>query len=276
MEVCRQIQEIRFLPTMIDDSWRAPLNRWGIVRLWFLLFVFAVGVLWGKGAPVFARGTAGADTSVVDVRTPSSEALARYRNDPDYTYAQSQGLTWWDQFWAWVFDQLGEMTNVPWGEEILIVLAVLVSAGILLIAARWIFRMRPTSPVDGESPLSPEAPVTREALETVDFAAEAEAAEDDGAYRRAVRYHYLALLQHLVRADLVVWTSDKSNRALVRETQGTPVHDPFDRATELFEIVWYGDMALDRSTYAQIRDVLARARTRTPPDVSSPEPQPAS
>ncbi len=223
----------------------------------------------GRAAPALPQ----ADTMEVVVRTPQESTLAPYLGDSDYTYESRSGTSWWDQFWSWVFDQFGQTTSVPWAEEVLYGLAILVVTGMFLFAARWLFRMRPTAPVEGRSSLAADAPVTREELETLDFRAEAEAAEADGAYRRAVRFRYLDLLQHLVQANLVDWTPQKANRELVQETRGTPVHEPFARATELFEVVWYGNVPLNRSSYEQVRDTLTRARTAAS---STQDPQPTA
>jgi len=221
----------------------------------------------GRPLPTLQR----ADTTEIVVRTPQESTLAPYRADSDYVYESRSGTSWWDQFWSWVFDQLDRTANVPWATELLYGLAILVMTGMFLFAARWLFRMRPTAPMERRSSLAADAPVTREELETLDFRAEAEAAEADGAYRRAVRFRYLDLLQHLVQANLVDWTPDKANRELVRETRDTPVHDPFDRSTKLFEVVWYGDVSINRMSYEQVRDTLTRARTAA---LSTEDPNP--
>jgi len=237
------------------------------------LLVLMMGNIGGEVRSASAMGARPVDTSEVVVRTPASETLARYRTDPAYSYDTAAGGTsWWDRLWAWIFDQLDRAVSVPWAEEGLYALAVLATAGLLLFAVHWLFRMRRTAPVERRTSLSADASVTRETLETADFAAQAEAAEADRAYRRAVRFYYLDLLQRLVRADLVVWTPDKANRELVRETRGTPVYDAFARSTTFFERVWYGDVSLDRSSYERIREDLARARTQVPETEPHPAP----
>jgi hypothetical protein len=240
----------------------------GIATTMRTLAFFLILSMGGGGGGVhatFGAEIGRADTTKVLVRRPSSETLAQYRTDSDYSYeTASSGTSWWDQLWAWIFEQLDRTVRVPWAEEILYALAVLVTAGLLLFAARWLFRMRRTAPVERRPSLSADAPVTRETLETADFVEQAKAAEADGAYRRAVRFYYLDLLQRLMQADLVGWTPDKANRELVRETRGTAVHDAFDRATEIFEVVWYGNVSLDRSTYDRIREEVAQARDRVP------------
>jgi hypothetical protein len=223
-----------------------------------------MGGLLGAAPPaVLSAGPAPVppDTAAVTVRTPSTETLARYRTDPAYTYeSTSASPGWWDRFAAWVAEQWAHATAVPWASEILFGLAVLACTGLLLVGAYWLVRARRTRPVEASAPTAPGASVTREEMDTVDFAARAAEAEADEAYRAALRWHYLAVLQHLMRVGLIDWTPDKANRALVRETRGHPVHDRFARATDVFEAVWYGGVSVREASYDDLRAPMTAAR----------------
>lgn len=228
-----------------------------------MLFVCLGAADWSQGhvpsAPVSA------DSTDIEVRVPSSDLLAEYRNNPEYTYeSASQVPPWWDRLWSWIFQYVDSAMDVPGAFELLVGIVVLVIGGGLVFAVYWLFRMRRTQPVDTSSTIETDGTVTREALERVDFLAQAEEAEAENLYRHAIRYHYLGLLQRLMKADLIDWTPEKANQSLVRETSGHPVHDSVARATDVFEAVWYGDLAVDASTYERLRDVMVTAREQSP------------
>lgn len=227
------------------------------------------------GGPTDVRGEgpfsrAGADSADVVVRTPSSETLAEYRQNPDYAYEeQTVGTSWWNRLWRWIFQRVDASTEVPWATGILNGLLLLLSTTVLLFGVYWLVRARWTRPVASAESIVDGDDLTQETLATVDFGAKAETAETNQAYRQAVRYHYLDLLQRLMDADLILWTSDKSNRDFVQQTRDHRVHDAFARATNLFEIVWYGSVSLRRSTYEQVREAMSAVRRHLASPVSS-------
>ncbi len=203
----------------------------------------------------------GPDTSGITVRTPRAETLAPYRADPAYTDpTESSGLGWWDRIRRWLLEHGEPVSSMPWMDEILYGLTALIVTAILVAAVRWLLRMRVTPPVEAQSAVANAPAVTREDMETVDFTARAEDAAAAGNYRKAVRHHYLAVLQHLMEADLIHWTPTTANRALVRETHDHPVHASFARATDVFENVRYGGMSVDAETYDDIRGLMCRVR----------------
>lgn len=202
-----------------------------------------------------------ADTSGVAIRTPSAETLARYRSDPAYTYeTESSGLGWWDRFWRWLFEQVEPVSSVPWMDEVIYGIGALIVTAILVGAVRWMLRMRVTPPMEARSGTEGTPTVTRAEMETVDFVKRAEEAAAKGNYPEAVRHQYLAILQHLMQADLIHWTPDKANRTLVRETRTHPVHASFAQATDVFEEVRYGGLSVDAETYDEIRAMMETVR----------------
>lgn len=241
-------------------------------RVLFSMVVALILVLGGT-SDVWAaqdRPRSGSDTADVAVRTPMSETLAQYRDNPAYAYEeQTAGTSRWDRLWSWIFQQVDVSTGAPWATGILNGLIVVLATVVLLFGAYWLVRARWTRPVSSSDAIDDEDDLTQKTLETVDFATKAAKAETRQAYRQAVRYHYLDLLQRLMDADLILWTSEKSNRDFVQETRDHRVHDAFARATDLFEIVWYGSASLRGSTYEQVRDTMSAVRRHLASPVSS-------
>lgn len=252
------------LPRMTVET----MNDYSRFVLSVAVLLFGAATSYGMQAPVKPLV---ADSLAVEVRSPSSDLLAQYRNNPEYTYERASQLpSWWDRFWSWVSRYVDSTMDIPGASELLVGLAVLAIGGLLVFAVHGLFRMRPTPPMDTSTAMGTEGAVTREAMERTDFSSRAEEAEAEESYRQAIRYHYLALLQRLMRVDLIDWTPDKANHALVRETSDHVVHDSFARATHVFEAVWYGDLAVDASSYERLRNVMMTARERSPTSSATP------
>lgn len=198
----------------------------------------------------------------VTVRTPAPETLAPFRNDAAYNYdrLRTTGPSWWDRFTTWLWHVLTEPYAGPVGQTALDVLLYGLVVGILGFAVYWLTQTRASSAfASREAAPTSALGVTRSAIESNDFARAAQEAQAAGRYRDAVRYHYLHVLQELIRGDYVRWMADKTNRDYVRETSGTPVHDPFREVTDIFDRVWYGDEAVNADAYARIADRFQNA-----------------
>jgi hypothetical protein len=107
-----------------------------------------------------------------------------------------------------------------------------------------------------------------ENIHEVDFSARLAEAEAAGNLRLAVRLGYLQLLKTLSDRGLIQWQPDKTNHAYVAELLPTgQLREPFGEITRQFEYVWYGELALTRPLYEQVRtsqrafDALAGGRT---------------
>ena len=93
-----------------------------------------------------------------------------------------------------------------------------------------------------------------ENIHEVDFATRLAEAEAAGNWRLAVRLGYLQLLKTLADGGLINWQPDKTNRAYLAELPATgPLRPAFREATQQFEYVWYGELALTAPLYAQVR-----------------------
>jgi hypothetical protein len=102
-----------------------------------------------------------------------------------------------------------------------------------------------------------------ENIHELDFPAQLRAAEEAGNLRLAVRLGYLALLKQLSDRALIEWQPDKTNQAYLRElaSQRPALRPAFAEATRQFEYVWYGELALTPTLYAEVRaDQVALGR----------------
>jgi hypothetical protein len=73
-----------------------------------------------------------------------------------------------------------------------------------------------------------------------------------GNYRLAVRYQYLQTLHQLSDKKLIQLAADKTNYQYVREIGNQNFQTDFAALTLNYEYVWYGEFAIDESTYKKM------------------------
>ncbi|WP_375417033.1 DUF4129 domain-containing protein [uncultured Hymenobacter sp.] len=93
-----------------------------------------------------------------------------------------------------------------------------------------------------------------ENIHEVDFQARLAEAEAVGNHRLALRLGYLQLLKRLADHGLIAWQPDKTNHAYLAELPAAgPLRPAFGELTRQFEYVWYGELPLPASLYAEAR-----------------------
>ena len=76
----------------------------------------------------------------------------------------------------------------------------------------------------------------------------------NGNYRLGVRYQYLKTLHQLATRNFIELAADKTNYQYVQETgnRGGFLKNDFAALTLSYEYVWYGEFAIDETTYLKI------------------------
>jgi hypothetical protein len=64
------------------------------------------------------------------------------------------------------------------------------------------------------------------------------------------------VLQLLIRKDLIVWKSSKTNFDYQKELGNSPYLGPFTEVTRIYNFVWYGHFDLDESTYSELKNAF--------------------
>ncbi|HEX5272878.1 MAG TPA: DUF4129 domain-containing protein, partial [Gemmataceae bacterium] len=154
-------------------------------------------------------------------------------------------------------------TGLGWiGWALLGTLAVAVFATALVF---YLARRDPEKPAAApatEALPSPDAPaLDPDEQSPADLWRRAEALARDGDFLAAVRYHYLAVLTRLHRADLIRYERTRTNGEYLRQlgaNEGAAgLAEPFGRLTRLVEHKWYGERACAAEDYETCRE-LAR------------------
>lgn len=89
---------------------------------------------------------------------------------------------------------------------------------------------------------------------------QAEAAARAGAFTEALRYLYLALIQHLDRRDVLRYDVARTNQEYLRQARKFPaIVEPLRAVTRLADQAWYGHYRLGAVEYERCRELVQAA-----------------
>jgi len=72
-------------------------------------------------------------------------------------------------------------------------------------------------------------------------------------YSVATRLYYLLAIKQLSENDLIHWKKDKTNRNYINELKNSALKNKFRNLTNIFERVWYGEVVVDTTIFADIQ-----------------------
>lgn len=167
--------------------------------------------------------------------------------------------SWLQRAYDWVLDQLGrllgEILDAGGGSALGWLAVAALGLAAVLLAVRLTRGVRRDPGLAASSVIS--APVRPAA----DWRADAEAHEAAGRWREAVRCHWRHLVAALAETgvidDVPGRTAGEYRSAVASALPGGL--DPFARATDVFEHVWYGDAEAGPHEAAAVRDAAAQA-----------------
>jgi hypothetical protein len=87
-------------------------------------------------------------------------------------------------------------------------------------------------------------------------------------YRLAVRFYYLWAIQQLSDDGSITFSKNKTNQAYVRELTknqrvSNEISTSFKTCTRLYEYVWFGNFAVDKSRFEEIKPQFSFILNRT-------------
>lgn len=228
--------------------------------LFMLISVFTFAQKGKKKPVVMPR-----DSSAVQVRQFSDEAINTYSQSEDFKYIDpqtKQDLSLWDLFLAWVLNMLA--SEVGRSPLLLVILKYLILG---LIAAGVIFLVLKAIGIDvgmflrkGAKKTSLPYVESLENIHEINFDDELDEAVSNRNYRLAVRLLYLKCLKQLSDKGLIQWQIDKTNKAYYYELAQKPQRDAFGSLTRRFEYVWYGNFHIDEQAYNDIDQLFSKFR----------------
>jgi hypothetical protein len=215
------------------------------------------------------------DSSHILVRTFDRNALAAYRKQPEFKYAEvDETPSWWTQFWRafwnWVshvFDFLKTKNHQSGFFRTLLTmleyLAILAGVGALVfiilriagVDVMNIFRHKPAS-----ANLSYNE--SEENIHEINFDPEIENAVSQNNFRLAVRLLYLKSLKQLSDANMINWQPEKTNSTYINEINEIEQRQAFKLLTRQFEYVWYGEFQIDAAVFNNISTLFQQFKKR--------------
>lgn len=78
----------------------------------------------------------------------------------------------------------------------------------------------------------------------------------EGNYSMAIRLYYLNILKSLTLAGIIKWKKDKTNRTYLYEIKEPQLKSDFKSLTNIFERIWYGNVALGQQEFEALAPVF--------------------
>lgn len=189
-------------------------------------------------------------------RSIPPEIIEQYRADEDfdYRYGYQQTISFWDQLWGWILQQLSKLFGevnfsfpIDWLLYIfcaaMIIFAVLRLMGVNI--SGLFNRQDQGSGMDVQDILD-------EDIHELNFEEEISKAKQEQDYRRAVRLLYIYSLKKLTDHSLMEWHPGKTNADYQRELQGSDLQQDFRSLSIYYEYAWYGEFPVDAALYEKV------------------------
>lgn len=225
---------------------------------WRIAWMVICGLVLAGGGVAIAQEMP-VDSSYVEVRLPDPGKVEALKADSDFGYmtADAVAASWWQRFWAWVWQKMAEFMNSTGNPALWDFLFTRLIPWLIVIAAAVLVIVK-LSGIQLDSFLSRKErntgipyQVGEETIHPDDFPVRIEEAKAAGNYRLAVRLHYLYLLKSLSDKGLIQWHPEKTNHEYLNELPQEMMRDLFRRSTRVFEYVWYGNFPIDREGFEQ-------------------------
>lgn len=185
-----------------------------------------------------------------------SDVIDQYLEDEDfdYRYGYQQTVSFWDQFWGWILQQLGKLFGevnfsfpIAWLVYIfcaaMIIFAVLKLMGVNI---NGLFnRQDQVSGMDVQD-------MSDEDLHELNFEEEISKAQQAQDYRKAIRLLYIYTLKKLTDNSLIEWHTGKTNADYQRELQESHLQQDFRSLSIYYEYAWYGEFPVDAALYEKV------------------------
>jgi hypothetical protein len=169
----------------------------------------------------------------------------KYRDDPTYNYEKDpekeSGLIskLWYKFRRWLADFFGFSLPPYTGkifQYLIIGLGAFLLIRFLLQAELGGFLRKKEVMVEEIDSELVDADMSEDDLSKL-----IEKAEQQGAYRLAIRFRYLRILRKLDDAKHILWKPGKTNTSYLNEIKESSIKNSFMESTKVYEYIWYGE-----------------------------------
>ncbi|THV58747.1 DUF4129 domain-containing protein [Flagellimonas alvinocaridis] len=198
----------------------------------------------------------------------SQEEIDAYLTDSafDYEVVQQEEIGWWNDITNWFYNVLIQFFEWLFGVEsavgylaiFLRILPYILLAIFLYLIIRFFLKVNVRSLIHNEK--NPNTVVLSEEeriIKTEDIQQLIKNALAENNYRLAIRYYYLFILKLLSERELIDWQRQKTNDDYSNELSNSPLKDHFNKATWLYDYIWYGEFNIDQEHYTKAETVFA-------------------
>lgn len=191
------------------------------------------------------------DTSNVELRKPSREAIDKFRSDRDFIYDKAkEPVGFWEIISAWISDLLEQIFTSKAFSFISRYLTYIIIAIAVVIVIYVLHKSKLQGIIYGtQENTAIEIKETGEDIHSINFDTIINNAIANKEYRIAVRYYYLKTLKLLADNNLIDWKINKTNSQYVREIKRQELRNSFAELTHIFEWIWYGEIAVENSLF---------------------------
>ncbi len=221
-------------------------------RYAFLLWLMVLFLQPARALPELKK-----DSSLVQVRNIPAKKLDAYKADKNFQYTRQvpEGMTVWDKFWRWFWQQVNalmENKGVKTGMKLLMYVAPVI---ILIFAIlRFMGMEKVMLWISGNKQANPAFDIQEADIYGINFKEAINEAVAEGRYRDATRLHYLNSLRSLSDLGKINWTKHKTNFDFAHDLAGTNLSEGFADITRIYEYAWYGEFQVSEPEYFQVKE----------------------
>lgn len=200
--------------------------------------------------------------SVLQDRILEEDLSKKYTGDEfNYEVKTGESLNLLARFLKWLLESLGSAFGFDISPQTLVILEYIIYGlmGLLVIFilirifvnekfnAIFTKKAKPIVDID----------FAEQHIETVDLDALMASALENKDYRLAVRYQFLKILKLLSQKEIIEWHFEKTNLDYQKEIGEAKLQTEFQKASYLYEYIWYGEQYIDETGYSKTSSRLA-------------------
>ncbi len=232
--------------------------------------------IWGQG--VAQNDTLGRyDESNIVPLEISNEDIQTYLADDAFNYEiEKTDNSWWEAVknWLylilmWLFEGLfGIEQAVGYLASFLRILPYILLAILLFLIIRFFIKVNTRSLVyNQKNPNIVSLSEEEQIIKNEDIQQLIKDALAQHNYRLAIRYYYLSILKLLSERELIDWQQQKTNNDYIDELSSSRLASSFNRATLLYDYIWYGEFDIDKIRYTKAEAVFLTLKNSIATDV---------
>ncbi len=194
------------------------------------------------------------DISNIEIRKFDEKNFEKYKDDDDFNYHRiyKSPETLWEKLLYFAHKLLDFIFNnkKPLGIFVryVLVLALIFAIGFFLVKSKYrrlFFKNKTIS----ENILISE---TEEDINNLNIDELINNAKAEKNWRLATRYYYLKLLKQLSVNQIIIWEINKTNRDYINELRESKFFDKFNKLSQIYNYVWYGDFSISETDFIAI------------------------